>query len=123
MKKIRLEMARNEGFPQGSAAHGYTLIAPLDDAHHLDAAAWKKYRDKCRVVRFWGHEEHQLGHLVHKQGGSWAFHYDVQGDENADERGYNFQAEPFIPGEYISIIEADGDEMIYQVVFVNDIYI
>jgi len=121
MKKIRMEMARNESFPNGSAKHGYEIVAPLDDSNHLDAEGWRKNRDRCRVVRFWGNEEHQLGHLIHKQGGSWAFHYDIRGDENADDRGYNFQSEPFVPGEYISIKEADGDEMIYQIISVIDV--
>jgi len=121
MKKIRLELARNKGFPNGSAKHGYTLVAPLDDQHHLDAKAWRQQRDKCHVVRFWGNEEHQVGHLTHNQGGTWAFHYDIKGDDDADDRGYKFHTEPFVNGEYISIIEADGDEMIYQVVSVQDI--
>lgn len=122
MKRIRMEMARNEGFPNGSSKHGYELIAPLDERHHLDAAAWRKLRDKCRVVRFWGNEEHQVGHLTHNQGGTWAFHYDVKGDGTADDRGYKFHTEPFVPGEYISILEADNDEMIYQVVSVQDVH-
>lgn len=121
MKKIRLELARNEGFPNGSSTHGYELIAPLDENSHLDHVAWRKLRDKCRVVRFWGQEEHQVGHLTHNQGGTWAFHYDVKGEDTADERGYKFHTEPFVAGEYISIIEADGDEMIYQVVSVQNI--
>jgi len=90
MKKIRMELARNEGFPNGSSKHGYELIAPLDESHHLDHVAWRKLRDKCRVVRFWGNEEHQVGHLTHNQGGTW--------------------------------VEADGDEMIYQVVSVQDVH-
>lgn len=121
MKKIRLELARNAGFPAGSARHGYELIAPLDKNYHLDPIKWREHRDQCRVVRFWGAEEHQLGHLIHKPGGSWAFHYDIRGDENADDRGYKFHTEAFVPGEYISVLEADGDEMIYQVVTVRDI--
>ena len=121
MKRIRIELARNEGFPNGSSKHGYEIIAPLDANNHLDHGAWRKLREKCRVVRFWGTEEHQVGHLIHNQGGTWAFHYDVKGDRNSDDRGYKFHTEPFVNGEYISIHEADGDEMIYQVISVEDI--
>jgi len=121
MKKIRLELARNEGFPYGSPIHGYELVAPLDGDNHLDHVAWRKLRDKCRVVRFWGDQEHQVGHLIHNQGGTWAFHYDVKGDDGADDRGYRFHTEPFVPGEYVSIMEASGHEMIYQVVTVQDV--
>jgi len=122
MKKIRLEMARNEGFPNGSSKHGYELIAPLDHQNRLDHITWRKQRDKCRVVRFWGNEEHQVGHLTHNQGGTWAFHYDVKGEDTADDRGYKFHTESFVPGEYISILEADVGEMIYQVVSVRDVH-
>ena len=51
------------------------------------AEAWKKHRDHCRVVRFWGGEEEDIGHLVHRPGGSWGFHYDVAGEEG-DEAGF-----------------------------------
>lgn len=121
MKKIRLEMARNTDFPNGSPKHGYDIIAPLDDTDHLDHKAWRKLRDKCRVVRFWGSDEHVVGHLLHTQGGTWVFRYDLSGDDIADEWGYRLNTERFIPGEYISIIEEDGDEMIYQVVSVQDV--
>jgi len=121
MKRIRLDLARNEGFPNGSSKHGYELIAPLDERNHLDHIAWRRLRDKCHVVRFWGNQEHQVGHLVHNQGGTWAFHYDVKGSDKSDDRGYKFHTEPFVKGEYVSILEADGVEMIYQVVSVQDI--
>lgn len=121
MQRIRLELARNEGFPNGSSKHGYELIAPLNESNHLDHVAWRKLQDKCQVVRFWGSQEHQVGHLVHNQGGTWAFHYDVKGDDTADERGFKFHTEPFVTDAYVSIFEADGDEMIYQVVSVQDV--
>ena len=121
MKKIRLEMARNEGFPNGSSRHGYEIVAPLDADFHLDHVAWRKNKEACRVVRFWGNEAHQVGHLRHNQGGTWFFHYDVKGDENADDRGFKFESEPFVQGEYVSILEADGDEFTYQVVSVQDV--
>ncbi len=121
MHKIRLELARNEGFPNGSSFHGYEIVAPLNEKNHLDHVAWRKLREKCRVVKFWGHAEHQVGHLGHNQGGTWYFHYDVAGDENADDKGFKFHTEAFVAGEYVSVLEADGDEMIYQVVSVEEI--
>ena len=30
LKKIRLELARTPGFPEGSGRHGYEFTAPLD---------------------------------------------------------------------------------------------
>ena len=39
--KIRLELARNAEFPEGSRAHGYEFIAPLGEDGHLDRDAGK----------------------------------------------------------------------------------
>jgi hypothetical protein len=106
-KRIRLDLAREKAHPQGSRNIGYTLVAPLDDRHHIDVDLWRKHRDACRVVRFRPNEESDVGHLIHRPGGSWAFHYDIRGDE-PDEAGYRFQSERFVPGEYVSIHEEDG---------------
>lgn len=105
-RQIRLELAREPGHPEGSAAHGYAIIAPLDAEKKIDVKLWRIYRDSCRVVRFRPNEEDDLGHLVHRPGGSWAFHYDIRGDED-DEAGYHFENERFEIGEYVSIREDD----------------
>ncbi|MEM8704500.1 MAG: hypothetical protein AAGF82_22005 [Pseudomonadota bacterium] len=117
LRRIRLNLARTRDFPQGSARHGYEFTAPLDETGHIDAALWKKERDHCRVRRFWGAEEEEIGHLIHRPGGSWAFHYDIDGDDD-DEAGYRFGAHAFNPGEYVSIKDEDGDMHTFQVVTV-----
>ena len=106
-RQIRLELAREPGHPAGSAADGYTIIAPLDANKKIDAKVWQANREACRVVRFRHNEEYDLGHLVHRPGGSWAFHYDIKGDED-DEAGYHLENERFELGEYVSIREDDG---------------
>lgn len=120
LKKIRLNLARTKEFPQGSAHHGYEFTAPLDETGHIDAAIWKKERDHCRVRRFWGDEEEEIGHLIHRPGGSWAFHYDIDGDDD-DEAGYRFGTHAFNPGEYVSIKDEDGDLHTFQVVTVQSV--
>ena len=72
LKTIRLELARNPDFPEGSAAHGYDLKAPLDMDGHLDAEAWRKQRADCRVRRFWAGADDRHGELIHTRQG-WAF--------------------------------------------------
>jgi hypothetical protein len=101
---IRLELAREAGHPGGSRQHGYRLVAPLDADGRIDPGLWKLHRDACRVVRFRPDEEDEIGHLVQNGKGTWAFHYDVQGDEE-DEAGYRFGDERFVIGEYVSIHE------------------
>lgn len=117
LKKIRLTLARTPEFPNGSTRHGYEFAAPLDAAGRIDATAWKAVRDHCRVRRFWGDEEEDIGHLVRRPGGSWAFHYDLAGDED-DEAGYRFGDHAFLIGEYVSIRDEDGEMQTFQVVSV-----
>ena len=121
MKHIRMELARDQDFPQGSREHGYILMAPLDNMDRIDAAEWKANREKCRVTRFWGSDEHEIGHLVRKPGGAWAFHYDIHGNEDDDETGYRFGDERFRPGEYVSIREQDGEMRTFRVITATDV--
>jgi hypothetical protein len=88
LSKIRLELARDHDFPIGSREHGYEFTAPLGpDGRIADA---EKKRDCCRVRRFWNGHPDEVGHLIRKPGGSWAFHYDLLGDADDDEAGYRF---------------------------------
>ncbi len=118
LKRIRLTMARTKAYPEGSPRHGYEFVAPLDATGHIDAVAWKAVRYQCHVRRFWGDEADDIGHLVHRPGGSWAFHYDVAGDED-DEAGYRFGAHTFNMGDYVSIKDEDGELHTFQVVVVT----
>lgn len=111
LKKVRLELARDHDFPQGSNAHGYEFVAPIGEDGHLDAESWKQHRAECRARRFWGDDEEEAGHLVRKPGGSWAIHYDVHGDVEDDESGYRFGNHLFLPGEYVSIRDHDDDKL------------
>ncbi len=121
VKQIRMELARDRDFPQGSREHGYILLAPLDNMDRIDAAEWKSNREKCRVTRFWGGDEREVGHLVRKPGGAWAFHYDIHGNEDDDETGYRFGDERFRPGEYVSIREQDGEMRTFRVITATDV--
>jgi hypothetical protein len=108
LRHIHLELARDPDHPVGSSRHRYELIAPLDAGGHIAADAWHHVRDRCRVKRVWGDDPVEIGHLVHKPGGSWSFHYDIHGDPTHDETGYRFAAHKFLPGEYVSLKEQDG---------------
>jgi hypothetical protein len=114
LSKIRLELARTREHPEGASNIGYEFAAPLTEAGKIDPTAWEKNREHCRVVRFRPGEEDDIGHLVRKPGGSWAFHYDIHSDEEDDESGYRFGDHVFRSGEYVSVRE--DDELIpYQV--------
>ncbi|WP_425994850.1 hypothetical protein [Afipia sp. DC4300-2b1] len=60
-----------------------------------------------------------MGHLVHRAGDNWAFHYDISGDHD-DEVGYHFAEEKFVPGEYVSIAD-EGHTHTYRFVSVTQL--
>lgn len=62
-----------------------------------------------------GGEGDEIGHLVHTKGRKWAFHYDIEGDEDEDEPGFRFESHLFRPGEYVSIREQDGKTRTFRV--------
>jgi hypothetical protein len=116
-RRVRIELARERGHPAGSSRDGYEFTAPLKPDGRIDATLWRTHRAACGVTRFRAHEDDEIGHLVHRPGGTWAFHYDVTG-ENEDEAGYRFQDERFIVGEYLSVLE-DAKQHTYLVVSVQ----
>lgn len=120
LKRVRLDLARDPDHPDGSSACGYDFIAPIDENGHIIAVDWKKARDRCRVKRYWTGEGEMVGHIVHKPGGAWAFHYDIHGPADSDETGYRFGTHVFKPGEYVSIKEHDGVMRTFRVRSVVD---
>jgi hypothetical protein len=120
-KRIRLNLARSKDHPTGSARHGYEFVAPLDAKGHIDPTLWRVHRQHCGVRRFWGGDE-EVGHLVHKPGGAehsrWVFDYDDSAEDD-DEAGYRFAAHAFVPGEYVSIRDEDGEMHTFQVMSVE----
>jgi hypothetical protein len=116
-RQIRIALAREPGHPDGDAEVAYIMVAPLDAEDRIDAKLWKAHREACRVARQRPDEQDKLGQLVHRPGGSWAFHYDGE-REVADEAGYHFNDERFIVGEYVSISEG-GKMHTYRVTTVS----
>ncbi|MFQ5775396.1 MAG: hypothetical protein ACE5GS_12820 [Kiloniellaceae bacterium] len=119
LSTVRLELARDPEFPEGSTRRGYEFVAPLTPEGHIDAKGWRKHRARCWVRRFWEGEPDERGHLVHRRGGSWAFHYDVARHAEGDEPGFKFDSHVFKQGEYVSLREQDGTLRTFRVVSVR----
>lgn len=119
LKYIRIDLARDPEFPDGSTERGYEIVAPLDADGHLNAAEWSKLRDRCKVRRFWAGTE-EVGRLVHRRGGSWAIDYNPETTED-DEPGYRLDKHQFNIGEYVSFKEHDGVMRTFRVVALEDI--
>ena len=116
-RQIRIALAREPGHPDGDAEIAYIIVAPLTADDRIDSKLWKAHRDACRVVRRRPDEQDKWGHLVHRPGGSWAFHYDGEAAPS-DDVGYHFADERFVVGEYVSINE-HGKMHTYRVTTVS----
>lgn len=116
-RKVRLELAREPGRPAGDARYGYDLLIPLDGDGRIDGAAWRANRDLTRIRRFRSDEADQIGKLGRRPGGAWYFDYH-EGDAD-DEAGFRFGDEAFVPGEYVSLRERDGEFHTFRVVSVE----
>lgn len=116
-RQLRIELARERDHPGGEASVAYVIVAPLDANDRIDPTLWRQHREACRIARLRPDRQDDHGHLVHRQGGSWAFHYD-SGANVADEVGFHFANERFASGEYVSINEG-GRMHTYRVVSVS----
>jgi hypothetical protein len=117
LKRIRLELARTPDFPNGSSAHGFEFIAPLDAKGHLDSPGWPKAKAACTVRRFWDGTPDEHGVLIHRRNGSWAFSYELGDDD--DEPIFRFDKHVFVTGEYVTVTEHDGILRPFRVVDVR----
>jgi len=114
---VHMTLARNEEHPNGSPAHGYDLVLPLDAEMKLDPQAWKEHAKECTVRRFWAGEGDQKGLLRHI-GRGWAIDYDASTPE-ADEPFFKLDQHEFKAGEYLSVQEQDGEMQTFRIVTVE----
>lgn len=117
LRSIRLELARDPSYPEGSQGRGYVFVAPLTSDGHIDSKLWSSVKKHCEVRRFWVGEGEQTGLLVKNRKG-WLFHYDDEDPED-DEPGFRFDTHVFKPGEYVSIREQDETLRTFRVVSVD----
>lgn len=114
LTKIVLRLARNPGYPSGDREQGYVITAPLDRESRLDVGQWRRHKDDCTVVRFKPGEDRDADGLLTHRGGNWYFHYD-EPQEGDDEPVFRLGDHRLAVGEYVTIHEADGQSLTYQV--------
>ncbi len=116
LTRIVLRLGRNPdaGYPGGDDHRGYVITAPLDRDGKLDIDLWRTNPKGCTVVRFSPDEDEKAdGWLTHR-GSHWFFHYD-EDDEGPDEPVYRLGDHTMRLGDYLTIHEADGDDLTYKV--------
>jgi hypothetical protein len=116
LSTVLLLLARNPGFPDGSASRGYEVHMPLAPDGSIDPEGYRARADACTVRRFWEGEPDQHGHLVHGRRG-WRFDYAPGQDD--DEPLHRLEAHVVRPGEYVTVREADGQMLTFRIVSVR----
>ena len=118
LKRVRLELARNEEFPEGSPNHGYEMTIPLTAENRFDGGGWADVDQLCTMIKFAADEDDRHGQLVRSEAGQWAFSYEL-GDAD-DESIFRLEAHVFSPDEYVTVNDDQGGEHVFKVVSVED---
>lgn len=111
-KSIRLELARTNGFPQGSPGRAFLLRLPLDADGLIDAEALARNPERAAVHRHWPNEPDQSGYVI-RAGTGWAFSY--RPGEEDDEAIFHLETHPIRLGEYVTLTEPDGTRLPFRV--------
>ena len=113
---VKLELARTDGFPSGSANHSYLIRVPLDERGIIDETARSADPGRATIRRFWPNEPDQSGYVLKAKNG-WVFSYAVGEDD--DENLFHLENHPIEEGEYITVTEPDGERLPYRIVSVS----
>ncbi len=116
---VRLELAREPGHPAGDPTDGYDMVAPLDADGRLDGDALRADPDRGHVRRFSRGETVGTGRLLQGPGGRWIL--DLDGGDADDARGFRFEDERFVVGEYVSLTLPSGEQHTYVVARVVEV--
>lgn len=120
LKRVRMELARNKDFPEGSPNHGYEATIPLTATHAFDPEAWEADALVCTAVKFATGTDDEHGQLVRTEAGPWAFSYEL--GETDDEPIHRLEAHVFEPDEYVTVTDIGGEEHVYRIKTVEDLH-
>jgi|TARA_R110000868_G_scaffold106587_3_gene292246 hypothetical protein len=111
---MRLGLNPDAGYPEGDMERGYTVIAPLDGAGKLDLDLWRANKAACTVNRFSPDDTEAADGWLSHHGSHWFFRYDEE-DEGPDEPVFRLGDHTMRLGDYLTIHEADGDDLTYRI--------
>ena len=110
----RLGRNPDAGFPDGDDHHGYVVIAPLDKDGKLDIEMWRANKEACTVDRFSPDATETADGWLSHRGTHWFFRYDEE-EEGPDEPVFRLGEHSMRIGDYLTIHEADGDDLTYKI--------
>ena len=121
MRKVSLVLASGPGFPEGSAAHRYEVSLLLAGDGRLSDQLWYDDPAPWPAQRCWPGEASREGSVQHDKEAGWSLHFDARPDIPGDRSLHcPLRTTPFIrPGEYITLLEPDGQEYGYRIVNVG----
>lgn len=111
-KSIRLELARTEEFPEGSASRAYLLRLPLDQNDLIDEQALGSAPAMATVQRHWPNQPDVSGYVIRTSIG-WALAYE-SGDSHSGNV-FHLDPHPIRIGEQITVTEPDGRKLPFRV--------
>lgn len=116
LMRVVMRLGRNPdaGFPDGDDRQGYVVVAPLDGNGKLDLDLWRQNKVKCTVDRFSPDPADKADGWLSHRGSHWYFRYDEE-DEGPDEPVYRLGDHTMRVGDYLTIHEADGDDLTYKI--------
>ena len=117
-KTIRLELARTNDFPEGSASRSYLLRLPLGADGLVDPAAVERNPAQATVCRFWPSEPDRAGYVI-PTGGGWKFSYEPA--EVDAQALFHLEGHPLRLGEYVTVTEPDGRQLPFRVASLREL--
>ena len=116
LTRVVMRLGRNPdaGFPDGDDHHGYVVIAPLDKDGKLDIEMWRANKAACTVDRFSPDATETADGWLSHRGTHWFFRYDEE-EEGPDEPVFRLGEHSMRIGDYLTIHEADGDDLTYKI--------
>jgi hypothetical protein len=118
--KLRLELAREIGKPEGDRNTAYELVLPLNPDGHIDATSWLDDPVACTVRHIRPGQVDAIGVLARSAHGRWRFDYH-SGHDAQDHQGIRFGDDRFVPQAFVGINEDDGRTHAYRVVSIDEI--
>ena len=112
--RIHIELARGPDHPEGSHRVAYELTLPIDGEGRFDQKRFHATPELCTVHRYREDSDDRVGTLRHHRGDHWVFAYGAPGPLEEDLP--RFGQHRFRIGDYLSVLDAKGQDHAFRIV-------